>query len=295
MNPVLVLAATGQVGRYVVAGLSKNGVRVRAVTRDATRAEKLFEAEKLPLAGVEFVRADMHDAAAIKRAAEGCGQAYIASGDSPDQVEMEVSAAKTALNAGVTHIVKLSSCDAAPGAPFAWARHHAAIEQHITDLTTEYSFLRSHYFMQNLFSFAKEVHETGAVSLPTGDGRIGMIDARDISAVAVSLLASAKPIRRTAELTGPSPITFEEVAAAIGHACERLISFDNISDADYLRRLVDHENMSPEHAKELARVYKDVRDGVLDIRTDEVEKITGSKPRAIQQFAADYADHFRAN
>ncbi len=293
---VLVLTATGQVGRHVVSGLSEAGVSVRAVTRDAARAKKLFKAEDLSTDGVEFIQADLRDADAIEAAAEGCGQAYVASSDAPDQVAMEAGAARAALDAGATHIVKLSSCDAAADAPFTWARHHAEIERRIAGMTTEFSFLRPHYFMQNLFSLTKEIGDTGAISLPSGEGRIGMIDARDIAAAAVKLLVEGEPLRRTVELTGPEPVSFSRVAQAISAAVSGTrsnpIAFLSIKDEKYLRRLIDKDNMSQEQAEEIARVYQDVRNGVLDVQTDEVEKITGRRPRTFERFAQDYAEKF---
>ncbi len=294
MKPVLVTTATGQVGQHVAAGLSEAGVPVRALTRDSANAKKLFEMEGLSTSGIEFLQADMRDDTEIRQAVEGCGQAYIASFDSPDQVKIEVNIARIALGAGADHIVKLSSCDAAPTAPFSWARHHFDIEQQIASMTADFSFLRPHYFMQNLFAFANEINATGAISLPTGDGRIGMIDARDIAAVAVKLLQAETPIRRTAELTGPKPVTFTEVASAICAASGTDVEFQPTTDQTYLRRLIEHDNMSPEHAEEIARVYRDVRNGVLDIQTGEVEQITGRPPRSIEQFAIDHAERFKA-
>jgi uncharacterized protein YbjT (DUF2867 family) len=293
LKPVLVLTATGRIGRHVVAGLSEAGVQVRAVTRDEKRAREMFTSQGLAMGVVEFVQADVHDGAAVRAAAEGCGQAYIASSDDPEQVQMEVEAARVALDAGAEHIVKLSSCDAAADAPFSWARHHAAIEEQIVGMTGEYSILRPHYFMQNLLSLAGEIRCTGAISIPTGEGRIGMIDARDIAAVAVKLLTEENPVRRTVELTGPEPVSFARVVAEISGAIGAPVTFLATTDEKYLRRLIDEESMAAGQAAEVARVYTDVRDGVLDVQTDEVEKIIGRRPRTVEQFAIDYAAQFR--
>ncbi len=289
MKPVTVFTATGSVGCHVVSGLSEAEVPVRAVTRDVSRARTLFDSENLAIDGVEFLQLDLTDRTAVASAVEGSGQVYLASNDSPEQVETEVTIAEASLEAGATHIVKLSSCDAAPDALFSWARHHAAIEQRIAALTTDFSFLRPHYFMQNLFSFADEIESTGAISLPAGDGRIAMIDACDIAAVAVALLVPGTPIRRTAELTGPEPVSFATVAAAISAATGADANYRPCTEQEFL------SNPYGEPSPEIARVYRDVADGVLDVRTDEVEAISGQRPRSVEQFAKDYADRFKAS
>ncbi len=284
MKPVLVLGATGKVGRHVVSGLADARVPVRAITRDATRAKETFAAENLSIAGAEFIQADVRDLDAIRVAAEGCGQAYVASSDVPEQVEMEVNAVKAALEAGVGPIVKLSSCDAAPDAPFSWARQHDEIEREISSLTTEFSHLRPHYFMQNLFT---EVIDN-VIYLPAGDGRLGIIDARDIAATAVKLLVDETPLRRTAELTGPEPVSFSRIASAITAATNTEVVYEPCTEQEFLDRMTARGQSS----SEIARVYRDVSDGVLDMHTDEVEKITGRAPRTIEQFALDYAERF---
>lgn len=290
--PILVTAATGSVGRHIVDGLSKVGVMVRAVTRDLERAADLFARENLSTAGVEFVEADMGEHRAVLRAATGCAQAYIASADSPHQVEQEVQAARAALDAGATHVIKLSSCDAAPDAPYAWARHHAEIEAQIATMTPNFTFLRPHFFMQNLFSFTDELKQSSTISVPAADGRLGMIDARDIAAAAVKLLLDAAPLRRIVELTGPHPASYAEVAAAISSATDQKIRYENISEGAYLRTLTDEQKVAPDDAADIIRLYRDVRRGMFDTRTGEVEALTGNPPRSIGQFAQDYARRF---
>lgn len=289
---VLVTAATGSVGRHVVGGLSRAGIAVRAVTRDPARAAGLFDRESLSAIGVEFIQADMADRDAMRRAASGCSQAYIASADSPQQVQQEVDSARAALDAGATHVIKLSSCDAAPAAPYAWARHHAEIEAQIMAMTPDFTFLRPHFFMQNLFSFADELKRSGVVSVPAADGRLGMIDARDIAAVAVKLLLDAAQLRRTVELTGPCPASYVDVAAAISSATGQKIRYENISEGAYLRTLTERQKVAPDDAADIIRLYRDVRSGMFDTRTGEVEAITGNRPRSIGQFAQDYARRF---
>lgn len=292
MKPVLVTAATGQVGRYVVKGLEAESVPVRALTRDVKRAEALFES--LGVKNAEVVQGDFTDAYSLRLAAKDCGQLFLASADHADQIEMEMNVVHACLEAGDVHIVKLSSCDASAGAPYSWARNHVAVETQIVMRTTDnFSFLRPHFFMQNLFAFADEVRRASSISVSAADGKYGMIDARDIANSAVHVLLNEKPIRRTAELTGPEPTSFSDVTSALSSALKREIRYENISDEEHLRILTEKQNVSQEDAADIIRNYQDMRTGAFAVSTDEVERLTGTQPRSIKQFAVDFAAEFK--
>jgi len=66
----LVTGASGFLGRHLVAALVARGDAVRALVREGTDASPL-EAE-----GVRVVRGDITDAAALRRAADGCGAVF---------------------------------------------------------------------------------------------------------------------------------------------------------------------------------------------------------------------------
>ena len=118
MKPIIVLGATGKVGKHVVNELAGKSVPVLAITRDATMARELMASEDLNTNCVEFVEIDVADSTAIRSVAHGCGQAYVATVDTPDQVHIEVEAVREFVDLGVGHIVKISSCDAALDAAF---------------------------------------------------------------------------------------------------------------------------------------------------------------------------------
>ena len=292
-GPVLVVGATGTIGRTVVAELMARGVAVRAFTRDPSRAAAVLQSDGGGRSGaVEIVKGDLNDRTSVRQAARGCSQLFITTADSPGQVEWEVDTVRTVLDAGADHIVKISSCDATADATYLWARHHYRIEQALRELTPRHSILRPHFFMQNLFSFSADVIGRGILSAPAGTGRLGMIDARDIGLAAAVLLAAGKPLGRSAELTGPSPVSFADVTDAIGAALGRAVRYEDVAPERHRQRMLQEEGTTPEQAEDVLGVYADIRNGVLDRHTGEVQSITGRSPRPITRFASDYADRF---
>jgi nucleoside-diphosphate-sugar epimerase len=67
---VLVTGATGFTGGHLARELQRRGRQVRALVRDPSKADALAKA------GIELAPGDLVDAAAVKRAAEGCDVIY---------------------------------------------------------------------------------------------------------------------------------------------------------------------------------------------------------------------------
>ena len=282
---VLVTGATGLVGSCVAQSLVARGVAVRALVRDMERGRMAL----LGLA-VEFAIGDFDKPETVAAAAAGCEGMFLVSSDGDRQVLQETAAAKSAVEAGVEHIVKLSSSDAGQRS-YAWSKAHAEIEEVIGQMNVGYSFLRPHYFMQNFFSLMKVDSTSTNVAItlevPAGNGTIGAIDAYDIGECAAELLATRKPLEAHALLTGPQNITLSRVAEAFTAVVDPEITYVNLDPADYRSKL---EADDPAGAGDIAAVYEEVRIGTMAVQSDEVEKITGKPPRSIEQFAAANAD-----
>lgn len=283
---VLVTGVTGKTGRRVVESLVTRGVGVRALVRDLERGKMAT----LGMA-VELVLGDFDNPESISAAAEGCDGMYLVVADGEDQVRQEIGAARLAIEAGVEHIVKLSSSDAHQR-PYAWSVAHAAVEDAISVMEVGYSFLRPHYFMENFFSRLK-VGSIGLATLeaPTNDGKIGAIDSYDIGECAGALLASGKPTGGHSLLTGPENISMSRVAEAFSTAIGRHISYVNLDAADYRRKL---EADDPTNNDDVADVYEEVRVGTMALQSSLVERITGTPARSIEQFAVANVDAINA-
>jgi uncharacterized protein YbjT (DUF2867 family) len=105
---ILLTGATGRVGKAAAAKLLRAGVPFRAFVRDADTFEQSGE-------GVEVVVGDFTDPDSVARAVQGVTRALIVMGNHPDQAELEQRFATVAADAGVAHLVKVSSMEAGRG------------------------------------------------------------------------------------------------------------------------------------------------------------------------------------
>lgn len=269
---VLVTGVTGKTGRRVAESLVSRGVGVRALVRDLGRG-KLATVGM----GVELALGDFDEPESIVSAVEGCSGAFLVSQDNPKQVEQEVNFARQAADSGVRHIVKLSSSDAGQR-PYGWSVAHAKIENEIRNIGVPYSFLRPHFFMDNYLSLLK-IESKGDVILeaPAGEGLIGAIDSFDIGECGAQILSNGNALNDHVLLNGPENISMYRVAEAFSNACNKSIRYVDLDMNQY--------SSDPEIDPDVADVYQEVHDGTMAVMSDNVETITGKRPRTIEQFA----------
>ena len=281
-GPILVLGATGTVGGELVRQLAEGGAPVRAFVRNVARAHEVLG----PFA-VEHALGDLTDSETVMRAARGCAQLFLLTPDGPGQVEQATAAARAAAEAGVAHIVTLSSSDCAHDSPFAWARAHYAIEQHVESLGVHYTHLRAHYFMPNLLDALQVEPGSLVLRLPMGRGRISAVDVRDIAACAAAVLAG-EPLGRPAVLTGGESFTLADAAAVLAEHSAIPIRYHDEDPRRHLEALLAREVEGAE-AESISLHYELGRSGKLDYVTGEVEALTGRPPRRLGEFAAEVA------
>jgi uncharacterized protein YbjT (DUF2867 family) len=274
---VLVTGVTGKTGRRVVESLVSRGVGVRAMVRDIERGKMAT----LGMA-VELVLGDFDDVDSVRAAVDGCDGLYLVIADGSEQVRQEVGVARIAVEAGVEHIVKLSSSDADLRRSY-WAVAHNDIELAIAEMGVGYSFIRPNYFMEGFLELFK-VSSAGDVTLevPIGDGVIGAIDTYDIGESSAALLESGKPLMTHALITGTENISMNRVAEAFSGAADREISYVSPDPVSYRAELEIQRSAS---ASDIADIYEEVRSGTAEMISNGVERITGTPARSIEQFA----------
>ena len=134
---------------------------------------------------------------------------------SPAVPAQELNVVASAACAGVGHVVKASS-KAPADSPIARRRRQIEIEAGLAASGMPHTLLRSNAYMHNILALAPAIAKTSGFGSSAGKGRIGMIDARDVAAVAASIAASPAPhAGKTYWLTGPALISYYDVAAAL--------------------------------------------------------------------------------
>jgi uncharacterized protein YbjT (DUF2867 family) len=99
---ILVLGATGMLGRPVVQQLQKDGFQVRVLARDVEKVKAQFDGS------VEIVQGDVADLDRLESALEGCYGAHVSVGGDVDQISAE-NVADLAPKLGLERITYISA------------------------------------------------------------------------------------------------------------------------------------------------------------------------------------------
>jgi uncharacterized protein YbjT (DUF2867 family) len=271
---ILVTGATGNVGSEAVRLLATRRQPVRALVRDGSRAPRDWEDS---VAG-DFDRPDTLDAAMA-----GIDTVLLVSRAVPAQ---EIAVIDSAARNGVAHIVKVTS-KASADSPVDRRRGQARIEAHLLDSGLGYTLLRSNAYMQNLFALASMIRKTHGFVMSAGDGQVGMIDARDVAAAAAAIVtAPTSHASKTYQLTGPDLVTYDDVAKAIADALGRPVDYRRISPEEH-REMMLRAGLPGPVATSNAQAFGLIAQGDAAWLSDDVESLTGRRPRDLRTFIAD--------
>jgi uncharacterized protein YbjT (DUF2867 family) len=284
MQQILVIGATGRVGRQVVSQLPA-GVRVRAVVRDPQTAG-------LP-PHVDVVRGDLTQAETLDACLDGVDAVFLV-------WCAPLSAAVPALERIVSHarrIVYLSAPHKTAHPLFQSARPnpvtllHREIERLIEISGRQWTFLRPGMFAANaLFWWAPQIRSGGdVVRWPYASAPTAPIDERDIAAVAVRALVEDGHGGAEYVLTGPESLSQCEQLSIIGDAIGRSLRMEEIPEDEARRALASHMPAF------LVNMLLDAWAGAIGqpaLVTSTVGEISGAPARTFREWAASRTSEF---
>ncbi|MFI0407233.1 NmrA family NAD(P)-binding protein [Actinomadura sp. 3N508] len=267
-DTILVIGATGTTGSRVAARLTAAGHQVRAASRHGS-----------PVPGAESVSFDWYKPGAYPGVLDSVGRVYLI----PPPGDMAPAAVmlpflERARAAGLYRAVLLGSSAIPQGGPACGVVHEA-----LPGLFEQWAVLRPSWFMQNFTGahvHAKSIEEDGVIMTATGDGRVGFVDADDIAAVAVHALTGEHAPNTDLVLTGPEPLSHDDIAAIITQVTGRTVVHRRLSYERMRDRLA--AQMPLEYAAMLAGMDRAIAEGAEDRVTGTVQRITGRPPRSFR-------------
>jgi uncharacterized protein YbjT (DUF2867 family) len=234
---------------------------------------------------------DFADPSSLWDALSGADRLFLAHGTSAQQVENEIALIDAAVAAGVAHIVKLSVMGPASKLhPFDW---HMEIEAHLARHDIGYTILRPSSFVDILARAAGPVAE-GSWGGAAGDGRVNLIDTRDVAdAARIALLDTAHPgSQRAYHLTGPATISMPEVADELSRLLGKSVTYEHRTP-DEQREVLVGSGASDLVAGVLLGIDGLFRASVLAETTATFRDLTGKAPRSVGAWLRENIAAFR--
>ncbi len=283
---LLVVGATGNIGRHLVPELASRGAKVRTFTRGAATPWGPDVS-----AAVEPVQGDLADDAAVAAALDGVDRVFVTTPGSAQQAHLEAGLFRAAAAAGVQHVVKVSVIGADEGHFVPYARYHAVAEKALTSSGLPATVLRPNWFMENFLGSAATIAGQGTVYGSAGAGRVAFVDSRDTAAVAAHVLTAARPAVGDLVVTGPQALTFAEAAEQIGAGLGRPVGYVDLGDEDFAGALTG-AGLPSEVAADVVAIMRNAREGNLRSVTSTVTDLLGRPARGLAEWAADNAAAF---
>ena len=286
-NPVFVTGATGNVGSLVVAGLLVKGFEVRALLRSESKAEALRDQ------GVEVFIGDFTDEAVLDQAIAGVGRVFSLTPPNADQVE-QANAITAAAQRSPTkpHVVRQSVAKSSTSAPTPISAQHGEIDIVLRASGLPVTFLKPIFFMQAILLGANTVGDQGKLYHAMGDGKLGMIDARDIADVAVEVLTTDGHVGKGYTLTGPESVSFAQLAEQLSEVVGKDVKAVNVPVEAAKQSMIDM-GLPEWVAGAFSEYFVHYSKNYGDFFTDDVENITGNSARTFLEFARDHVDAFK--
>ena len=286
---ILIIGATGKVGSAALSNLRPTDANLRALVRDESEAQPLRDR------GVETVAGDFLKPETLVGPLEGVDALLLVTPIHPEQVTQASNVIEAARNSGDNpRIVRLSVHQASHEAPTRISRQHAEVEDMLVSSGLPYTLLRPQSFMQNTLMAAPTVAAQGRIFQAMKEGRLGMIDARDVGEVAAKVLTEAGHEGKTYTLTGPAAISFYDVAEALGEVLGKEVGYVPIPTEKAKEAMLG--SGIPEWLADALNEYAQAHsEGYSDWTTDDFERLTGHPATSYREFARDFKRVFRGD
>ncbi|MBB5984729.1 SDR family oxidoreductase [Sphingobium lignivorans] len=301
---IVITGASGQYGRLATDLLIAQGLadRLILITRSPARlADRVAQ-------GCTVRYGDYDKPETLADAVRDAEKMLLISGTRVGaRVVQHEAAIDAATAAGVRHILYTSFIGIDDPANPAEVRHdHIETERLMRASGMAWTALRdAHYADAMLLMAGPGMMATGKWVSNAGDGREAMVWRDDCVACAVAVLTTPGHENKVYNITGPALQTFDEVAALVREITGRPLEHVKVDDEGQYalfdamgipRRPVDDQYVKgiPWNSDDMVTFGRAIREGFLEICTDDVERLTGRKARSVRQMIEENREMLQA-
>jgi NAD(P)H dehydrogenase (quinone) len=292
MTRIVITGASGNYGRLATDGLIAQG-RAADLILITRSPDKLADRAAQ---GCTVRYGDFDKPETLAEAVQGADKMLLISGTRVGaRVVQHEAAVDAAASGGVRHIVYTSFIGIDDPANPAEVRHdHIETERLIKASGCQWTVLRdAHYADAMILMAGPGVMASGQWISNAGDGREAMVWRDDCAACAVAVLSGAGHEGRTYNITGPELQRFADVTALMAEITGVPLEYVPVDDAAQYamfdamgipRRPVDNLDVGgiPWNSDDMVTFGRAIREGFLEICSDDVERLTGRKARSVR-------------
>lgn len=276
---ILVTGATGHIGRELLPQLA--GQRVRVLVRNEKKIAHLD-------ACIERAVGDLNDLDSLISAMRGVEKVFLVT----FETQQDLNVIKVAKQAGVKHIVKLSTLEATEH-KIQVGKWHYEREELIRTSGLDWTFLRPGMFMSNLVEWwGESIKGQGGVLFPGGKtGKVAPIDPHDVASVAALALTQSGHSEHAYELTGSELFTMGEIVQVISRVLGKPIKYVDIPPLA-AKLFMLKTGMDKTLVNALMEILASLRKNEDAILTDTFQHLTGHPPCRFEDWCREHVDAY---
>jgi len=258
-RPILVTGPAGNTGQVIIGELQRLKVPFVAMTHSKQRQQELLDRKIQARVG------NYDKPQSLERALDGIKTAYLVCTPDERLVHREVNFIDAAKKAGVCHIVKCSAHLTDINSQSPNLRYHAITERILKDSGMNYTIIRPHGYYQTFLLFCWDmIRKAGVISLPGGDGKMALVDVRDVAQVAVkALLEPEQHAGKTYTITGLAAMSYADQAEVLTSALGKEVIYIPSSDSQF-RRVAALLGVAGAPAEHVFQIFEWQREHKLD-------------------------------
>jgi len=298
MGTIIVTGASGAFGRAAAELLLDRCAPEDLVFLSRTPGTLADLAER----GANVRFADFDDPASLSAAMEGGERMLLISTTRVgSRVEQHSAAVEAAVARGVKHVVYTSILGSgAPSNPSVEQFDHLATEQMIEASGAAYTHLRNSLYAEAVAT-AMAIPALAAGHKPenAGRGRVPIVSRDDCVATAVGVLTQDGHENKAYNVTGPELWALPDAMALVSEMAGKPIVIEDVDDEGmyaYFDSLgvarkasdVIPDGPIPWASEGMVTFGQSIREGFMDVVSDDVERITGRPPRTLRSVLEQY-------
>ena len=298
LGKIIVTGASGQFGS-AAAGMLLEQVAAEDLVLLSRTPENLANFAET---GAQVRRADFDDPGSLLAAMEGGERMLLISTVRVgSRVEQHTAAVEAARAAGVRHVAYTSLLGVrTPGNPSVEGYDHIATERMIEASGLAWTHLRDSLYAEAVAT-AMAIPALAAGHKPenAGRGRVPIVSRDDCVATAVGVLTQDGHANKAYDVTGPELWALPDAMALIAEMAGKPIVVEPVDDEGmyaYFDSLgvarkasdVVPDGPIPWASEGMVTFGQSIREGFMDIASDDVERVTGRAPRTLRSVCEQY-------
>ena len=298
MGKIIVTGASGQFG-HAAATMLLEQVPAEDLVFLSRTPENLAD---LAESGAHVRRADFDDPSTLAAAMEGGERMLLISTVRVgSRVAQHTAAVEAAKAQGVRHVVYTSLLGVrTPGNPSVEGFDHLATERMIELSGLAWTFLRDSLYSDAVATaMAIPALQSGHKPENAGDGRVPVVSRNDCVATAVGVLTQEGHADKAYDVTGPELWTLPGAMALVSQMAGKPIAVERVDDEGMFayfdslgvpRKASDvvPDGPIPWASEGMVTFGQSIREGFMDVASDDVERITGRPPRSLRSVLEQY-------